>query len=119
MTPPATFQWPLSPCGTFQPARFLPLKSGVKPSGGLSSAARSEKLPAASRHATARAIQRVRGMERPPWRWGELSSRLDAGEYHGEYNEMIRRTSCQLVISAGQAVSLPYDSASARYSRPR
>src|SRR5579883_161577 len=35
MTPSFTFQWPLSPSGTFQPERSVPLNSEVKPSGGV------------------------------------------------------------------------------------
>src|SRR5688500_20400216 len=38
MTPSTIFQWPLSPSGTFQPVKSLPLKSEVKPAGGWSAA---------------------------------------------------------------------------------
>src|SRR5437660_1028901 len=52
MTPSLTFQWPLSPSGTFQPARSWPLKSDVKPSGTSScAAARPRPAPSASRAA--------------------------------------------------------------------
>src|SRR5581483_4182522 len=47
IVPLTTFQWPLSPSGTFQPVRSLPLKSEVNPSGGALSAA-SALQPAAT-----------------------------------------------------------------------
>src|SRR5947209_11074298 len=45
MTPSLTFQWPLSPSGTFQPLRSLPLKSDVAPAGGDGSACRVTANP--------------------------------------------------------------------------
>src|SRR5690348_3155659 len=52
MTPSLTFQWPLSPGGTFQPLRSLPLNSDTNPSGAALSSARS---PRAAAQATAAA----------------------------------------------------------------
>ena len=39
MTPSTTFQWPLSPAGTVQPVKSLPLNRLMKPAGGSLSAA--------------------------------------------------------------------------------
>src|SRR5436190_22728998 len=43
MTPLITFQWPLSPSGTFQLEKSFPLKSDTKPAGGSLSAAFNSK----------------------------------------------------------------------------
>src|SRR5260370_34093912 len=66
MTPSITFQCPLSPAGTFQPERSLPLKRGVNPSGSSLSAAK-RVMPAASvSQAAAMSIQPLRYIEKPP-----------------------------------------------------
>src|SRR5438094_7331817 len=66
MTPSTTFQWPLSPSGTFQPDRSWPLKSETKPSGTSLSPAPALTTSVDTRKATARAIQRMRCMAQSP-----------------------------------------------------
>src|SRR3954462_7454227 len=62
MTPLTTFQCPLSPVGTFQPSRSLPLNSGTNPSEGPSA---HDASPTAKRVNVAAPIP-TRHMVRPP-----------------------------------------------------
>src|SRR3954468_15652354 len=55
MTPSTIFQWPLSPSGTFQPVKSLPLNREVNPCGALPSSAR--QVWAAKDATTARSAQ--------------------------------------------------------------
>src|SRR5260370_35174691 len=66
MTPSITFQCPLSPAGTFQPERSLPLKRGVNPAGSSLSAAKRVMPAATVSQAAAMSIQPLRYIEKPP-----------------------------------------------------
>src|SRR5438105_1888498 len=66
MTPSLTFQWPLSPVGTFQPVRSMPLNSDVNPAGTLSDSPACSVQPAANAATAAPGISRLRCMRKPP-----------------------------------------------------
>src|SRR6266566_9283256 len=62
MTPSTIFQWPLSPSGSFQPAKSLPLKSETKPAGASLSAAGALSAKEMTTKVAAGANQASRGM---------------------------------------------------------
>src|SRR5271157_4696188 len=68
MVPSLTFQWPLSPSGTFQPVRSLPLNSDTNPWGGVVLLSAASKLSPAtgSSPAAAKTSQQVRCMDYLP-----------------------------------------------------
>src|SRR5687767_13861338 len=74
MTPSTTFQWPLSPSGTFQPVRSWPLKIGVNPSGGSAAAMRDSASAATTSRAKWR-ISSFRGLGVSPERFSRADGR--------------------------------------------
>src|SRR5437899_100720 len=66
MTPSITFQCPLSPAGTFQPERSLPLKSGANPSCSSLTTAKSVIPCTSVSQAADMSIQPLRYIEKPP-----------------------------------------------------
>src|SRR5687768_15180006 len=60
MTPSITFQWPLSPSGTFQLEKSFPLNRAAKPAGGWVSAACNTDEQAAAIPKTIKTIREMR-----------------------------------------------------------
>src|SRR4051812_13351760 len=97
MTPSTIFQWPLSPLGTFQPVKSLPLKRETKPScAGPASAVMGAKASAAQIGRR----KRRRVMGRSPVQKSEVKDQRSVKEKISE------PTTCRLLLAAKRPAPL-------------